>query len=71
MNTLKLTEREEAPNCWQCRFFRITHLRATPYGCNLMGFQSAVLPNLEVLRADGAPCHGFMSKPAAAQAPAR
>lgn len=55
----------EPPNCWRCRFFRITYLPATPYACGFMGFQSRVLPHIEVLRADGRPCQGFMAKPAA------
>ena len=55
----------EPPNCWRCRYFRITHLPATPYACELMGFQSRLMPHIEVLRADGRPCQGFMAKPAA------
>lgn len=53
----------EAPNCWRCRYFRITHLPSTPYACGFMGFQSRILPCIEVLRADGLPCQGFAAKP--------
>lgn len=59
------TSTAEAPNCWRCRYFRITHLPATPYACGFMGFQSRILPCIEVLRADGLPCQGFAAKPAA------
>jgi hypothetical protein len=31
-----------------------------------MGFKSRILPAIEVLRADGSRCQGFMRKPAAA-----
>lgn len=53
---------EQPPNCWQCRFFRITYIPAMPYGCSFMGFQSKILPCIEVLRADGATCHAFSPK---------
>lgn len=53
---------QQGPNCWQCRYFRITHLPATPYACAFMGFQSKALPCIEVLRADGSPCMGFAPK---------
>ena len=52
------------PNCWQCRHFAIMHLPATPYACRLMGFQSVLMPCIEVLRADGRPCQGFAPKAA-------
>lgn len=52
----------KGPNCWQCRHFAITHLPATPYGCQFMGFQSRLLPSIEVLRADGHSCRGFSPK---------
>ncbi len=58
----------QPPNCWRCRFFRITHQRATPYGCDAMGFQSQILPCIEVLRTDGSPCMSFARKPVASTA---
>ena len=33
-----------------------------PYACQRMGFKSAVLPALEVLRADGQFCQSFTPK---------
>jgi len=53
---------ERGPDCWQCRFFSITHIPATPYACTRMGFRSAGLPSIEVLRADGRFCQGFEPK---------
>ena len=61
---------EHGPNCWQCRFFGITHQPATPYACQRMGFRSQILPSLEVLRTDGRFCQGFVAKAGAAPAPA-
>ena len=66
MNTPKSTEREEAPNCWQCRHFAVSWDPKMPYSCRLMGFKSRILPAIEVLRIDGQRCQGFMRKPAAA-----
>ncbi|MEK7344189.1 MAG: hypothetical protein AAB176_00720 [Pseudomonadota bacterium] len=50
------------PDCWKCAYLNITYLRATPYSCQFMGFKSKWLPSLEVLRADGEYCRGFMPK---------
>lgn len=33
-----------------------------PYGCSFMGFQSKILPCIEVLRADGMACRAFSPK---------
>jgi hypothetical protein len=33
-----------------------------PYACKRMGFKSAVLPSLQVLRADGQLCRSFEIK---------
>jgi hypothetical protein len=66
MNTPKLTEQEEAPNCWQCRHFAVSWDPKMPYSCRLMGFKTRILPAIEVLRIDGQRCQGFMRKPAAA-----
>lgn len=65
MNTPNRPEQEEAPNCWQCRHFAVSWDPNMPYSCRLMGFKSRILPAIEVLRADGQRCHGFMRKPAA------
>ena len=59
----------KAPNCWQCRFFAVSWDPSRPYACQLMGFKSKVLPSIEVLRADGDRCRGFMAKTTATAMP--
>ncbi len=59
-----------APNCWQCRHFAVSWDPSFPYTCRLMGFKSRIMPAIEVLRADGSRCRGFMQKPAPPGAPA-
>ena len=66
MNTPMPIDQEEAPICWQCRHFAVSWDPKMPYSCRLMGFKSRILPAIEVLRADGSRCQGFMRKPAAA-----
>jgi hypothetical protein len=53
----------KAPNCWDCRYLRITWNDRRPYGCQFMGFESRMLPCFEVLRADARPCGAFVAKP--------
>lgn len=55
---------QRGPNCWHCRHFAITHIPASPYACRAMGFQSRVLPALDVLRVDGQFCQLFHAKAA-------
>jgi hypothetical protein len=50
------------PNCWQCRFFGLSYVTAAPYICRAMGFQTRMLPSLEVLRVDGQFCMYFVAK---------
>ena len=52
----------EAPNCWQCRHFSVSWDPNLPYACRLMGFKSRIMPAIEVLRADGSRCQGFVRK---------
>jgi len=56
--------RPAGPNCWDCRYLRITWDNRRPYGCQYMGFESRILPCLEVMRADGRPCGAFVAKSA-------
>jgi hypothetical protein len=56
---------ERGPNCWQCRFFAVSWDPRLPYACQRMGFKSAALPALEVLRTDGQRCRGFEAKASA------
>ena len=62
---------EKGPNCWDCRFLGITWNPRMPYSCKLMGFRSRMIPSLEVLRADGMFCMGFMPKKVIPIAPAQ
>ncbi|MEK0434937.1 MAG: hypothetical protein RL369_986 [Pseudomonadota bacterium] len=52
----------DAPNCWQCRHFSVSWDPNLPYACRLMGFKSRIMPAIEVLRADGSRCQGFVRK---------
>lgn len=53
----------DAPQCYNCRFFRVTWEPAMPYACEALGFKSRALPSIEVLRSDGRPCQAFTPKP--------
>ena len=52
----------QSSNCWQCKYFRITHEQSWPYGCGAMGFKSKVLPCYEVSKIDGNRCFSFSPK---------
>jgi hypothetical protein len=67
MTTVTQTAANGAPNCWQCRHFAVSWDPKLPYTCKLMGFKSRNIPMLEVLRADGRPCNGFVAKSTAEQ----
>ncbi len=62
MNSINQTDNNGAPNCWQCRYFAVSWDPSFPYSCKLMGFKSRITPALEVLRADGQRCQGFIAK---------
>jgi hypothetical protein len=66
MNPAKQIAQDGAPNCWQCRHFGVSWDPKFPYLCRLMGFKSRVTPSIEVLRADGQRCRGFVAKPGTA-----
>lgn len=69
MNSREQTAPDGAPNCWQCRHFAVSWDPSLPYLCRLMGFKSRVVPSIEVMRADGQRCRGFIPKPGTASAP--
>jgi len=50
------------PNCWTCRYFRVTWDPGMPYGCDAIGFKSRIVPHLEVLRTSGSPCRAYTRK---------
>jgi hypothetical protein len=64
-NTPAPPSAQRSPNCWQCRYFAVSHIPTAPYACRAMGFQSKVLPSHEVLRTDGNFCRSFAPKSAA------
>ena len=57
-----LANEPQRVNCHACVHFRVTWEPARPYACRLMGFKTNVLPSLEVFRADGQECRGFVAK---------
>lgn len=52
----------EKNNCFDCRYFYITHEPRMPYGCRAAGFKSLQLPSVVVLRNSGSPCLSFCPK---------
>ncbi|HBO14933.1 MAG TPA: uracil-DNA glycosylase [Porticoccaceae bacterium] len=53
---------KSGPDCWACVYFKITHDRHRPYGCDAMGFKSKALPSIEVIKAHGEHCLSFFPK---------
>lgn len=53
----------EAPNCFRCSGFVITHDPAFPYACRHFAFRSRNLPSREIEQASGQPCLLFRRKP--------
>ena len=52
----------ESPNCWNCRFFKISWDPKFPYECQAMDFKSQGLPCAQVLGVDGRECQSFSPK---------
>lgn len=50
------------PVCHQCQHFYITWDRHFPNGCRAYGIKSKYLPAMEVFRATGKGCLGYMPK---------
>ena len=59
----------DGPNCWKCRYFKISWDPKFPYECQSMNFKSLALPCIEVARIDGRPCQSFRAKSADAETP--
>ena len=49
-------------DCWNCKFFRISHEKSFPYKCLAMKFKSASLPCIEVIKIEGDRCLSFVAK---------
>jgi hypothetical protein len=52
----------DAPNCWKCRFFKISWDPKFPYECEAMNFKSQALPCTQVLSIDARHCQWFHPK---------
>ena len=50
------------PNCWKCRYFKISWDPKFPYKCEAMGFKCQRLPCMQVLSIDGRDCQWFELK---------
>ncbi|MBW7874670.1 MAG: hypothetical protein H3C47_01630 [Candidatus Cloacimonetes bacterium] len=50
------------PNCYQCRYFRITWQSQFPYACGYFGFKGKMLPSTTVKQTNGVECGAFMDK---------
>ena len=53
----------DSPNCWKCRFFKISWDPRFPYECEAMNFKSQALPCIQVMSIDGRHCQWFRLKP--------
>jgi hypothetical protein len=54
---------EQAPDCFRCRSFFVTHGAERPYGCRTFAFTSQRLPRDEVRLSSGRECAAFEPKP--------
>ena len=52
----------DSPNCWKCRFFKISWDARFPYECEAMKFKSQALPCIQVMSIDGRECQWFRCK---------
>jgi hypothetical protein len=53
---------QKAPNCLQCRHFKVSWDPAMPRTCTLFGFKSKNQPSFEVFRSTGKHCFSFELK---------
>lgn len=58
-----MSDQTQPPDCWKCKYLRITHDARFPYACDAMNFKSKLLPSVEVLHAHGSECLSFVRKP--------
>jgi hypothetical protein len=58
-----VNDQTQPPDCWKCKYFKITHEVKHPYSCDAMRFKSKLLPSIEVIQAHGSPCLSFELKP--------
>ena len=53
---------DEKPNCWDCKYFLITHDAKRPYSCSMMGFKSRRLPCHDGIQIEGERRYSFLPK---------
>ena len=53
---------DQAPNCFSCRYFKVTWEPAFPRACQFFGLKCSVLPSAEVFLSTGKHCFAFQSK---------
>ena len=53
---------QEPINCARCRYFFVTHIRVTPWGCGKFNFRSRVLPSQLVFSSTGTKCAYYADK---------
>jgi hypothetical protein len=52
------------PNCYQCKYFRITWQSQFPYACGYFGFKGKMIPSATVKQTNGVECQAFQQKTA-------
>jgi len=52
----------QAPNCLQCRFFKVSWDPAFPRSCTVFGIKCKNLPSMEVFLSTGKHCFTFKLK---------
>ncbi len=57
-----MSEEKKRPDCFRCRYLKITYDPSHPYECRALGFRSKIIPNLEAFRASGITCQMFAAK---------
>ncbi|MBW1710592.1 MAG: uracil-DNA glycosylase [Deltaproteobacteria bacterium] len=50
------------PNCYKCRYFKITWEYSWPYACEALNFKSKEIPWRTVIMASDLPCQMFSPK---------
>lgn len=62
INMEKNKKPQTSINCALCRYFFVTHIKVTPWGCSKFNFRSRVLPSQLVFSSTGTKCAYFVDK---------
>jgi len=57
---------DRAPDCFKCRYFRVTWEPSFPRACTLFGVKTRNLPSMEVFLSAGKHCFSFAAREAPA-----